>query len=82
MVQWSPFLQSVYISPRDYTSWFLFYFFFLRKYYHTNEDGGVLEDPYSSQVLHTRKDGLVFGTSIHDSQREIPFRESRMWFPL
>ena len=55
-------------------SCFLFYFYVLRKYYHTHEDGGVLDNTYSSQVLHTRKYGVVLGITIQDYQREIPLR--------
>ena len=82
MVQSDTRPQSVYTTPRDYTSCFLFYFYVICKYYHTHEDGGVLDNTYSSQVLHTSKDGVVLGTPIHDSQREITLRESRMIFPL
>ena len=75
-------LQSVYITLRDYTSCLLFYFYVLRKYYHTHKDGGVLDNPYSSQLLHTSEYGVVLGTPIQDYQREIPLRESRIRVPL
>ena len=59
-----------------------FYFYFLRKYYHTHEYGGVLDNTYSSQILHTNEDRVVLGAPIQYSQREIPLRESRMRLPL
>ena len=51
------------------TTWVATYFYFevLRKYYHTHEDGGVLENIYSLQVLHTSKDGVALGNPIQDS---------------
>ena len=61
---------------------YYFYFYVLLKNYHNNEDGGVLDNPYSSQVLHNNGDGVVIGNPIQDSQREIPLRESRMRFLL
>ena len=51
-----------------------FYFYVLHKYFHTHKDGWVLDNTYSSQVLHTSKDGVVLGTIIKDSQRDIPLR--------
>ena len=50
------------------------YFYVIWKYYHTNKDGGVLDNPYSSQVSNTDKDGVVLGNPIQDSQREITLR--------
>ena len=42
----------------------------------------LLENSYSSQVLHTSEDGVVLGNPINDSQRDIPLRESRMRLSL
>ena len=56
--------QLVYITPHDYTSCFFFYFYVLCKYYHTHEEGGVLDNPYSLQVYHASKDGVVLGMFI------------------
>ena len=80
MVQSATRPQSVYITPHDYTRYILFYFNVLRKYCHTHEDGGVLDNTYSSQALYTSEDRVVLGTPIQDSQREISLRESRMRF--
>ena len=44
-----------------------FYFYVIHKYYHTHENGGVLDNTYYSQVLHTSKDRVVFGTPIQVS---------------
>ena len=57
---------------------YYFYFHVLCKHYHTHEDGGVLNNTYYSQVLHSRKDGSVLGTPIQYSQCDIPLRESRI----
>ena len=61
---------------------YYFYFYVLRKAYYTNEDMGLLENLYYSQVLHTNKDRVVLGNTIKDYQREIPLREYIMRFPL
>ena len=53
---------------------FYFYFCIIFKYYHTHEDGGVLNNTYSLQVLHTSKYGVVLGTPIQYYQCEIPLR--------
>ena len=53
---------------------YCFYFYILCKYYHANEDGGVLDNIYYSQLLHTNEYGVVLGNHIQDSQREIPLR--------
>ena len=49
-----------------------FYLYIIYKYYITHEDGGVLDNPYSLQVLHINEDGVLLGTTIQDYQREIP----------
>ena len=38
---------------------YYFYFYVLCKYYHTNEDRVVLNNPYSLQLFHTNEDGVV-----------------------
>ena len=70
-----PLTRNRYISLHATTQVdYYFYFYVLCKYYHTNEDKGVLENPYSSQVLHTNKYGLMLGNPIQDYQRKIPLR--------
>ena len=50
------------------------YLYVLCNYYHTNEDGGVLDNPYSLQLFHTNEYGLVLGNHIQDPQLYITLR--------
>ena len=61
---------------------YYFYFYILRKYYQIYKDGVVLDNPYYLQVLHTNEDGVVLGTPIQYSKRDIPLGGSIMRFPL